>query len=406
MIYRQIKKIAHLLNNQALTIVIAFVSTMIWARMFPIETFAAYKVAVALFSITNVICLIGFNESIKISAAKSQHGDINPLLIFRFIALIVGAVITFIIGYYKYQDEKMLILAIAGLSIIYPIYQWVEFWKNWLIGRGEFKALLKNNSLYQISIVLCLLLATQFHSQEMLLIIVLVLGVPSLWNIYHIIQIKKNRENDIFDKSNVIHGLKMTGVQVFQVLILVDILIVEHFLSLEAVAVFSIALIFPKQINALRKILTQYLTPGIYKAKSVDEAWMILSGKYIHVIIAFAIIGVLGFYIIPIGVPIIFSEKYLKSIFLAKYLWLIACCVSPFALLGAILISQKKIKSILLFQNVHPIIYISVLYVLLNQENTLDNVLYAKALGAILLILMYVFSFVFYLRKERVQYEN
>lgn len=389
-----------LVNNHLFTIGVGVLISVIWARMFEVEQYGSYKLATSFFAITNFVCLAGFTESVKISASKKEHGNLKILVVLKFTALLLGAIATYLVGVYKYSADPHIIGAILGMSLIFPLYQWIEFWKSWELGMGHFKSMTQKNIVYQGLILICLLLSALADVINMTILIVLVLGVPSLSNIVYVFKMLKSVENNIINKQTIKHGIKMTFLQLLQVFMIVDVIIIERYLSIEAVALFSVAMIFPRQVSSLRKILAQYYTPEVYSADSVVEGWRVIKPKFLKLCTIFLAIGLIGFLFIPIIVPILFSQKYIMAIHIAKYMWLVTCVVSPLALLSTILISQKKVKAIFLILNVHPVVYSILLIVSLMNYATLETLLIVKVSSSILLALFYVLPFIYYVHRE------
>ena len=59
---------------------------------------------------------------------------------------------------------------------------------------------------------------------------------------------------------------------------------------------------------------------------------------------AYVTLGLIGFFLLPILIPLFFSQRYIDAVPYARWLWLSTCLASPFVFLASILNAQQDRK--------------------------------------------------------------
>jgi len=117
------------------------------------------------------------------------------------------------------------------------------------------------------------------------------------------------------------------------------------------------------------------------------------------------LLGFTGFFLFPIIIPLIFSEKYIAAVPYAKWMWLTLNLNTPTTYLANILRAQKKIKFSYCFEIVHPLPSVTLYAILIPQFGIWGAVL-TKIIGHIFAGLFFVGSFLWYLKTEEKLYEG
>jgi O-antigen/teichoic acid export membrane protein len=215
-----------------------------------------------------------------------------------------------------------------------------------------------------------------------------------------VIRILRERTNNELDMEAIKFGLHTSFVTFLTSLASTDMVIINKFLSPVDVAIYSIALVFPKQIKSLYGIFGQLFAPRIYKATSVTEAWEYLKDKFVILVGLFVLMGVAGFVAIPIFVPLLFSERYVNAVPYAVWLWLVMALTGPMVYLGNILTAQQKLR----YVYGHSIVYYLLLFVLylLLVKHGLMGIVSARIILYLISAIIRVASFFYYLKLSRV----
>jgi O-antigen/teichoic acid export membrane protein len=193
----------------------------------------------------------------------------------------------------------------------------------------------------------------------------------------------------------------VTGASLLAGLVAADKLLLNEYLTITDVAVYSIALIFPQQIKKLFDIFDQFVTPSIYKAKSIAQAWNYLRYKFILISLIFFGIGFGGYFILQVLIPLFFSEQYVAAVPYTRWLWLTFSLSMPPLYLSNILKDQQKVRFGYVSSIGSPLTRF-VFYIILLPLGIWGIVL-ATIVNYVSNGLFMIGSFFYYLRKERLE---
>ncbi len=379
---------------QVMTIVLGVLSSSLWARGVPVETYGQYQVIMSLIAIVGAYCLPGLGESITISAAKRYDGNLTTILKLKLGAAYVGSLVLVGAGFFYRASQPELAAGIYLVALLFPLYQLNVVWSPWLIGRNE----LSRRAFLSVAghVILIGALGTLILADRRALgeLVVGVIGLQALFSLAIVVYILRHRMNRLTHNDTIKYGFHSSAAILLEGLVATDKVIINHRLSAADVAVYSVALVFFTQAKSVYSIFNQMITPRIYKADSVAEAWTYLKGKLGLLILFFTLIGLAGFATIPILVPLLFSERYAAAAPYGKWLWLGSSVTTPTMYLANILRSQKKVKFVYMLSLGHPVLQF-VLFLGLVQYGVMGMVM-AKILARIALAIFYTASFLYY----------
>ncbi len=384
---------------QLLGLVFGLVSNSLMARYLPIEVFGQYQVILALMTLIGAYCLGGLRQSMVISAAKKYDGNIFPMLRLKIGANLIGAlVLAGVGGYYIYTGQTVLGWGVVIASFFFP-FRLSAIWSSWLNGRNKLRQSAFNKSALVAIGLLTTIIVILLPPITLNKTILWFFGLPAIYTIGIIIYIIRSKENDVEDRQTIKYGLQVTGALLLSGLIASDKILLNEFASISDVAVYSVALIFPKQINKIFDIFNQFITPSIYKAKTVALAWKYLRLKYVLITLFFIVIGLAGFFSLPLLIPLFFSDRYLDAIPYTRWLWLVFSLSMPVNYLAKVLSAQQKLRYVYFFNISSPLIRI-VLYILLLSLGIWGMVL-ATILSYTFNALIMSVAFIYYLRLDK-----
>jgi O-antigen/teichoic acid export membrane protein len=296
-------------------------------------------------SMVAIFSIPGFSMSAQISAAKEKHGNLKLLfrkkIYWSFISTIVLATIG--LYYQIFKNDMQIAYMVYIASFIYPLYNLRSIWESWLTAIGEYKKL----SLIQIWFSLVGLISLSISLVligNIYLVIIITFTAIAISNILIIKYFQNRTLNDIEDDDLISYGYQLSWAMIIPVILSFDKLIISEYLSMEDVAIYSVAMIFPLYIKTLYSIINRLITPHITSAKSIQEAWKYLKPKLIKISILFFFMGVIGFYSIEYAINIIYTSKYQESGLYAKWLWLVLAFAVPATYLANILRAQQILK--------------------------------------------------------------
>ena len=385
--------------SQVISIFVGLISGVLITRNVSTEIYGQYQVVLSLIAVISSFCLNGMGQSITISAARRYDGNLLRIMKLKFGAYFLGSVALIVSGILYYQSQPSLAYGIFAVALLFPFYKLQGIWPVWLKGRGKLNCL----ALFSIAIsllsltVLVILVFSNNISLHFLL--ARYIGVPLLFSIGILIYILRNRTNTLEDDDTIKYGLHVSAAYFLGGLVSSDKIIINNYLSASDVAIYAVALTFPLQIKTWYTIFNQMITPNIYKANSVAEAWKYLKNKLAIIILFFLLLGLTGFIVLPILIPLLFSDRYAAAVPYGRWLWLSWALLIPASYLGNVLGAQKKVGFVYGVSIGHPILQF-VLYMVLIVYG-LPGMVLARIITRLTLAVVQVGAFFYCLSEER-----
>lgn len=382
----------------ALILLLGLAASSLWARNTSKEVYGQYLLVLSIMKIVSSFCLNGLTESLSISAAKGYDGNLSRVILYRFGATILGSLALTGAAFYYSSAQPIISTGLLIGALFFPFHELQKIWMPWLKGRSRLK---RAAALEVIRTVLSLgILGIWILSGKRTLnsLLVGLFGASALLSAGITLHHLRHRRNNQENQETIRYGIHATAATLLGGLILTDRVIINHYLSIEQVAVYSIALLFPDQIRTLYSIFNQMLLPQLAAAKNVKEAWRYLKPKFPLLLGLFSAIGLGGFVFIPLIIPLLFSERYAEAVSYAKWLWLSLALTAPMAYLGNILRAQKKVKFVYVFELVNPLILFFLFFALIGVG--LWGMVIARAIYYCSAAIFFVAFFTYYLAKE------
>ncbi len=395
-----LKNFSYLTNAHILILIIGVITSAIWTRYTTVEIYGKYQLVMSFISIVAVLSIPGFSMSAQLSAAKEKHGNLEILFKKKIYISFISTVILVGIGlYYQiFKNDEEIAYMLYIVSFIYPFYNLRSIWESWLTAIGEYKKL----SMIQINYALIGLLSLVISLiiiENIYLVILITFGSVAIANVFIIKYFQKRIVNNTKDDELINYGYKLSWAMIIPVVMSFDKLIISEYLTIEDVAIYSIAMLFPSYVKTLYSIISRIITPSISSANSIKEAWKYLKPKLLKISILFFIIGVAGFFTIEYLIHILYTDKYSESAIYAKWLWLFITLGTPVTYLADILRAQKRLKFEYISYFVVPIIKILGFIILLPRFD-LWGMVYAIAITNIFTIFYYIFYFNYEYKNE------
>ena len=102
-------------------------------------------------------------------------------------------------------------------------------------------------------------------------------------NVFIIKYFQKRIVNNTKDDELINYGYKLSWAMIIPVVMSFDKLIISKYLTIEDVAIYSIAMLFPSYVKTLYSIISRIITPSISSANSIKEAWKYLKPKLLRI---------------------------------------------------------------------------------------------------------------------------
>lgn len=385
---------------QILTILIGLGSASLWAHHVSKEVYGQYQLILSLAKVVGSFCLSGLDQSLVLSAAKGLDGNLKKILNYKLAAVLIGSFTLMGVSfYYDRNAQPAIAMGLWIAAVIFPFYEMKKIWVNWLRGGGQlslFACLDVSMTAISFLVLWCLIALGQTQLNGFLLG---VMGAGAIFSFAVTLYIFRKKKDQKQESEIIQYGFHATAAKLFGGLVLTDKAIINGHFPVEQVAVYSIALLFPEQIRALYSIFNQMIIPQITAAKDVRDAWQYLKPKLPLLLSLFLFVGVAGFFLLPVAIPIIFSGKYRESGPYAKWLWLSFAVTVPATYLGTVLRAQRKLRFLYLFELLNPIIPFALFFILISHG--LWGVVAARIIYYTSTALFFIFFLRYYLREER-----
>lgn len=391
-----LKNFSYLANAHFIILIIGVFTSAIWARYTSVELYGKYQLMMSFISIVAVFSIPGFSMSAQLSAAKEKHGNLSILFRKRIYFSFISTIVLVLIGFY-YQiikDDEEIAYMLYITSFIYPFYNLNSIWGSWLTAIGEYKKLSFIQIIYAL-IGLISLSISLILIQNIYLVILITFGSISIANIFIIKYFEKKAINNIVDKPLISYGYKLSFAMIIPSIMSFDKLIISEYLTIQDVAIYSIAMLFPSYIKILYNIISRLITPQISSANSINEAWIYLKPKLVKISILFLFIGLIGFFTIEYLIHLLYTVKYSESAIYAKWLWIFIVFGVPVTYLADILRAQQRLSFSYYFEAFNGISKIILLVILLPMFK-----LWGAVYSTIFMNVITTFFFIIYFKYE------
>ena len=322
-----------------LLIVIAF------ANLLPKSIYGEYQFFLSIMAIVVIFSLPGMNQAIIRAVARGEKSSVfagtSAKLRWSFLgslALLAVSGYMLLIGHPSWPHY---IFAAAT----FPFVNAFTTFYSYLYGSQRFADITRYNFAVQ-SVITAAIIGAILLSGEILFIILAYLIAPTITQYYFFrrvtSKIPKRGKNDVVSYGkhlSLVEGLAMIAEQA-------DKLLLSYFAGFVAVASYTIATILPQQVAYQMKLLPVLILPKFSRKSNIRA---IVRSKILLVIGLSVVIGIVGFLVSPILIPLLFSSQYADVIFFAQLLFLGSIALIPSQIIFTLLIAQKKVRKIHIF---------------------------------------------------------
>jgi O-antigen/teichoic acid export membrane protein len=388
-------------SAHVLALLLGLASTIVWTRWMPAETFGQFKVVLGLIGFAGTFCLLGIGQVALMSASSKADGNLARLIRAKLLANLGGALL--ILGaaaYYFWSraDSIALVRGLLAAAIIFPLYNSSDLWMSWLNGKGRFGSLAAGRLITSALALCAVLLMALLHIDEVWLAVFLFLALLSVQNVFMLKRALRLRDNAEHNEDLMRFGRHATLALMFNSLLALDVVLLEHFHKAEEVALYAVALVFPEQVKTLFSIIGQLIAPKMYATDSPAELWATFRNKFLWLTLGFTALGLIGFVLIPLLVPLLFSPKYAAAADYGKWLWLAISCTGSLTFLGSALIATKRPMYVYTPYVGYPLCLVALYLVFVDYGAS--GMVYARSVCAVLLAAFYGMAFYAHVSKE------
>ncbi len=240
---------------------------------------------------------------------------------------ILGSIGLFIVAAYMYIRGDDLLghaFVVCGLFFI-PYYALVGS-ESFLVDKRMFKQLAVYRSLTSIFAVLATVI-TIYFTRDLFWIIAALIGSTALLNVIFYLKTLKFRQNDKIDNDVIRYGRYLTWVGLTTaVFINIDKLVITYFLGFKDLAIYSIAMVLPRQFKLITKSAVSIIFPGLATLNK-EDAHKVLRKRFKQMLLISVVLSIIGALLTPFAIRIIYGDTYTGSILYAQlvfaFMWLV-----------------------------------------------------------------------------------
>lgn len=348
--------------NQGFSSLGALILSIAFANLLPKEAFGVYKYVLSVCSILMIPSLNGILTSFNRSVAMGNEGDLKNGLKTQIKWSLIGSGAAIAIAfYYFFQQNQILFFCFLIAAVFLPIFSNFNIYNSLLTGRKNFR-LFSLFGISEIIFTIIVIIATLIFTKNPILIVFSYFIAYSLIRIVFLFRtLKKYPPNNNKDPEMISYGKHLTVMKIVsEIYKYIDKILVFHYIGAAGLAVYSIAVSAPSQLNNLMNQIGVLAFPK-YAQTNKDQALKGLKSKII--ILEIFSIAALIFYVIiaPVVFKLIFP-KYLESIFYSQ-IFAISLLAIPSIVPSTILYAQKETKKLYKANIIMPIINIVIIFI-------------------------------------------
>ena len=380
--------------NQITTIVFGILLMVFLTRFTSKEVFGNYNFIISIITMLSIISMPGFKVSLLKSVSKDEDGMYSETFKLSLIWSLTCVPLLIMIGlYYFYFDNPIIGIGLFVASIFFPLLYAPTNWGPFLEGKKRFDLSAKYNIILTFTRTFTIIIATLAGNGNIIPILIAFLITNSILNIVFHFKTKKFITNNKVEKNWKKNGYKLTFVE-FTLFIYnyADKIIIGAVLGSVQLAIYVIATNVIYQIITSTGQILRVIYPKIFKmnAELIIHSLKRFVPKFILAIAGLSLIIIL---ILPILIPLLFSENYIESVFYAQ----IFAIVIPLNLLTSItnpvLIALNKEDILFRFRIIGIIILLFLYIILIPFIGLLGAIISSIIYYAFLILLQFWYIF-------------
>ncbi len=312
------KSAPYLAAAQAVAIVCGILLSVAFARLVPKEVYGQYNYLFSILGMLMILTLPGMNTAISQAAARGYDQVFPKGVKLRLKWSLLGSLVAFGIGaFYYWQGSSTLGICLMAAALFFPPYSTGESYESFLYGKKRFgKASLYQSIAKVVSIAIPI--AVMFYTKDLLWIVIAYLISFTVINIFFLLlTITREKLNQEVDSESFAFGKHLTAQGVItSISAHLDKIIIGIFLSFQALAIYSIALVAEHAFIPLVIILTMALPKWAPMEK--QQAITATKKRMPYLFLGYAVLIAIGILLTPYIIHLLYTTKYSASILYAQ----------------------------------------------------------------------------------------
>lgn len=375
------KNASYLILAQGITMSFGLLLSITFARLLTKDLYGQWGYILSIIGILGIFTLPGMSTAIAQAVVKGHDRVLIEGTKEKFKWSIFGSIAVFGVGIYYFLNGSILLgKCFMVSSLFFPFYENFQTYNAFLSAKKSFDTVSKYQSITQALSTIVMVIVI-YLSRNLMYILIAYFTSISLISGYFFASTVKKLENDDMDKDSISFGKHLTLMELADIIrMYYDKILIALFISFSDLAIYSIALGLTEQVKSLGSIISTLTFPKLAEMGK-EKARSEVKKRLIMIVLCFAVIC--GFLIVlcPYIIPLLYSGKYLDSVFYAQILFVSVIVVQPAYILDkAFFPSQKMVKELYTIRISQPIFEIVLLSILVPAIGVLGAVL-AKVLS-------------------------
>jgi len=320
----------------------AFLISIAFANLLPIEVYGVYKYILSIVSLIAVTTLTGMDSAITQSISRGFEGTLTPAIKTRIKWGVLGSILSLLTALYYYtQGNPTFTVAFSIVAIFMPFYESLDMYNSLLFGKKLFSVYTHYNTIRKIVGLLIIVVTLLLTDNLSIIILAFFFStiIPTIFFLYKTIHTYQTNSN--LDREALSYGKHLSLINVLSTILgQLDKILIFHYVGAVNLAIYALATAPTDQIKGLLKNINLLALPKFANQTKAEIAKTIWGKVWILLLVSSTI--VLVYIIIAPLFFGIFFPKYLTSI---SYSQLISISLIPVIISGFLYTTLEAQKS-------------------------------------------------------------
>jgi len=388
-----------LMTGKIITASASFLLALAWANLIQPEIYGHWQYLLSLVEIISILALPGLGTALVQAVARGLEGSLEEVFWTKLKWGFLGSLVFLVLaGWNYFQGKVYLVFPFLFLALFLPWFRAFQIYLDFLAGRKLFSLQVRYNVLVHI-VSVALMILTLFILSALsvslgltLSILVLIYFLPRIFfHLYFYLRIKKTISPKVSKDYQVISFGKHLTLAGFLGTLAnnLDRLLLFHYLGPVQVAVYSFALILPKQISVFFKHLGALALPK-FALRTKEELKKTLLKKIFYLASFISGVVLVYFFLAPYLYNWFFPQ-YRESIFYSRlYAFsLIPLCFSLISVVFEAKLMKKEIYQVKIIVSFFRSLLFLVLIPHLGLLGAILSIFFARTFSALFLLFLF-----------------
>ncbi|PLX28279.1 hypothetical protein C0581_02995 [Candidatus Parcubacteria bacterium] len=291
--------------------------SVIFAYFLSQTSYGEYKYIMSVVALLSFTGLPGMKTAVIMGVSQKYEAVAKKAITEIIKYSIFGSFILFALSLYYYTTGNIVFtLSMSYLGMILPFRHIASYHQYILEGKKDFGKIFKINLLVACTTT-PLTLGTLLLTQKVYIIVVVVITSQLIINLYFTQRLLKTL-NPNFDLKKISYGKKISWVSMISIFAQeIDKIIIPQLLGFSNLAIYSIAILIPRQLSNFSRQLMQPALPKLSKWKMTQDNKKFILKKFFQLTILMTLMTTLYWIVSPYIMHLLFP-KYPESVFYSR----------------------------------------------------------------------------------------